>query len=502
MAEAADVYSLALTRTSAGPASTRSPRGTPAETARRIGEPLPPLRDHRPDLPEGLAAGDRRLPRPEPARRALALVELRASWSGPSAGLDDGPALPVRGTETERRPHRRALPRGAPSSSPCARRPRSPLVAGPLGRPGLALVLGAVQRCPRSSSPRASPRCRARARAGCSARSSAAPAYPAVGAARADACVERAVLGGARLVVLAAAAGARSRRDRPGPGSAPAPTAGSRDGAPRPSDVLAPLLEPSRSSAPRSSPPPRARWVVLRAGTSPWRSWGRCSGRPASSAALRVVADGRLAGRPVLVAAAAVGGDRRVSAAPPRGPAGPDPGSGRSAAAARPGRAISAAGARSRRRRPRTFAGDPLGFTPPGLGDCPARLPATPEDPDQRSAKPGAADREPRRGRVQPRLLVAGSAGRDRPQAGEGDGRPPNRLGFARLRAEPVHGLALGRGPRAPRGLRALARAGAVGLPARARPPPRLRAADAPRRWTSRPTSACASASSGSRPAW
>ena len=54
----------------------------------------------------------------------------------------------------------------------------------------------------------------------------------------------------------------------------------------------------------------------------------------------------------------------------------------------------------------------------------------------------------------------------------------------------------------AARGLRALARAGAVGLPARARPPPRLRAADPARGEAGDRRPAAARASSGSRRGW
>ena len=97
------------------------------------------------------------------------------------------------------------------------------------------------------------------------------------------------------------------------------------------------------------------------------------------------------------------------------------------------------------------------------------------------STQSRSADRGARRGRLQPCLLVAGPARRDRPQARQGDGLPQDRLGLAGLRAEQLHGLALARGPRAARGLHPLALPGALRLPARARPPPGLRAAHPPR---------------------
>ena len=50
-----DVYSLALTAYEGWAGLNPVAGRTPAQTVRRIGGPLPPLRSHRPDLPEGLA---------------------------------------------------------------------------------------------------------------------------------------------------------------------------------------------------------------------------------------------------------------------------------------------------------------------------------------------------------------------------------------------------------------------------------------------------------------
>ena len=74
----------------------------------------------------------------------------------------------------------------------------------------------------------------------------------------------------------------------------------------------------------------------------------------------------------------------------------------------------------------------------------PARQGAT----DQRSTQPRVSDRRPRRGGLQPRLQLRGAAGRAGPQAGQGDGRPQDRLGRPRLRPQRVHGLPLQAGPR------------------------------------------------------
>ena len=60
----------------------------------------------------------------------------------------------------------------------------------------------------------------------------------------------------------------------------------------------------------------------------------------------------------------------------------------------------------------------------------------------------------PLRGRVRPRIQDERAAGRAGAQARQGDGRPPHRLGLARLRAERVHDLPLAARPRAVRRLR------------------------------------------------
>ena len=99
-----------------------------------------------------------------------------------------------------------------------------------------------------------------------------------------------------------------------------------------------------------------------------------------------------------------------------------------------------------------------------------------PTPADERAAKHRIEARVPLRGGVRPRLPLERPAGRDRAQARQGDGRPPQRLGLARLRPERVHGLPLARRPRAVRRLRGQALRGAPGLPRRARPPRALRA--------------------------
>ena len=120
----------------------------------------------------------------------------------------------------------------------------------------------------------------------------------------------------------------------------------------------------------------------------------------------------------------------------------------------------------------------------------------------ERPPQPRREDRRPRRGDVRPRLPVGGPPGRAGPQAGQGDGRAPHRLGVAHLRPQRVRRLALAGGPRALRGRRAGGHRRARRLPARARPPRAPRAGQRARRSSSAPTTASRSASSASRRAW
>ena len=73
-----------------------------------------------------------------------------------------------------------------------------------------------------------------------------------------------------------------------------------------------------------------------------------------------------------------------------------------------------------------------VGFQPVSR---PGTARAAKEPPDQRSTQPRESHRRPRRGGLQPRLQLRGAAGRTRPQAGQGDGRPQDRRGRPRLRA-------------------------------------------------------------------
>jgi eukaryotic-like serine/threonine-protein kinase len=136
-----DVYSLALTLYECWTGHNPVAGQNPADTARRIGDGVPPLRSHRPDLPEGLADIIDACLDPDPGLRPDAL-ELRECLDAEVDELDDERAL---------------VPVDA-ATRQTSRGPLSParigvlvggvallgLTAFPLGAPGLALVLFAL----------------------------------------------------------------------------------------------------------------------------------------------------------------------------------------------------------------------------------------------------------------------------------------------------------------------------------------------------------------------
>ncbi len=138
-----DVYSLALTAyecwSGANPVAGR----TPAETARRIGDVVAPLRTRRPDLPEGLTDTIDACLDPEPGLRPT-IAELRDCLDAEAGALDPERPLPAAGEAED--------PHGAPRSRHRAARilgvvclaAALALLAGPGGAPGAALVLCAL----------------------------------------------------------------------------------------------------------------------------------------------------------------------------------------------------------------------------------------------------------------------------------------------------------------------------------------------------------------------
>ncbi len=137
-----DVYSLGLTAYECWAGVNPIAARTPAETARRIGAGVPPLRVHRPDLPEGLADTIDACLETEPELRPTP-IELRECLEAEMDELDA--AVPL-GSEL--------WMRGDEATERALRAPKLIVLialglalvalAGPLGVPGLALVLAAL----------------------------------------------------------------------------------------------------------------------------------------------------------------------------------------------------------------------------------------------------------------------------------------------------------------------------------------------------------------------
>ena len=134
-----DIYSLALTAYECWSGANPVAASSPAETARRIGEPVPPLRLLRPDLPEGLADSVDACLDPDPAMRPSPF-ELRDCVLAELLELDGEHALPSSRSEDPDRSDPAMLPplRTGVLIGVAA---LLALIAGPLAAPGLALVL-------------------------------------------------------------------------------------------------------------------------------------------------------------------------------------------------------------------------------------------------------------------------------------------------------------------------------------------------------------------------
>lgn len=138
--ESSDVYSLGLTLYECWAGRNPVVGETPAATARRIGTRLPSLSKARPDLPEPLIAAIDDCLNPDPHKRPE-LDELAEAleWSGPE--LDDESLVP--GSDEQR-----ALRLPSLSAAGAVALGAIGLLlvalAGPVGAPGLALILGAL----------------------------------------------------------------------------------------------------------------------------------------------------------------------------------------------------------------------------------------------------------------------------------------------------------------------------------------------------------------------
>jgi tRNA A-37 threonylcarbamoyl transferase component Bud32 len=301
VAEPADVYSLALSLYECWAGANPVARETPAQTAREIGGELPALREYRPDLPARVASCIDACLDPDPERRP-SLIELRRELGRALAALDDARAVPDPGTGEHEAQHAGLL-RVAQLLALCGWAAAVTAISV-LGRPGLALILGALSApailiastLPWAAVPALGPVLGAL---------SAAPVYPAVAALRGRA-IERAVLGALGWWCMLVAASALNFGSRLGVVGAAHPGWGRASGTAA-SEVLAPLLEPQALlGAAAFGAAAVLLGIVLRARHMALALLGALLWAGGLEAALRVIADGRLAGRPVLVAAAAV----------------------------------------------------------------------------------------------------------------------------------------------------------------------------------------------------
>jgi eukaryotic-like serine/threonine-protein kinase len=138
-----DVYSLALTAYECWAGENPVAGETPAETARRIGEPVVPLRVSRPDLPEGLADTIDACLDPDPVMRPSPF-ELRDCVLAELGELDSVHALPASHEDSSARESSRPPMATSKLAVLAGGALVLALLAGPLAAPGLALVLAVL----------------------------------------------------------------------------------------------------------------------------------------------------------------------------------------------------------------------------------------------------------------------------------------------------------------------------------------------------------------------
>jgi tRNA A-37 threonylcarbamoyl transferase component Bud32 len=298
--EAADVYSLALSLYECWAGANPVARETPAQTAIAIGTQLEPLRDYRPDLPADLASCIDDCLDPEPDRRPP-LLELRHQLGRALPSLDAEEPVPAGGEREQ--PSAGAL-RAAQLLALCGWALAVTAISVMAGRPGLALVLGALSapailvasRLPWAAVP---------ALAAVLGALGAATAFPAIAGSRGT-FVERAVMGALGWCWLLAGAAVTGAGPRLGLVD-PAADGWSRSTATATSAALAPLSDPQALlGAALFALAAALMTIVLRPRHLAIALLAALLWSAGLEAGLRQLADGGLAGRPALILAAAV----------------------------------------------------------------------------------------------------------------------------------------------------------------------------------------------------
>jgi eukaryotic-like serine/threonine-protein kinase len=323
--EPADVYSLALTLYECWSGVNPVARETPARTARGIGAPVPSLGRYRPDLPPRLTACIDGCLDPTPELRGQ-LVELRFRLEEAIPVLDGERSVPARGRNEPDGEPILALRIGQLAALG-AWFAAVAVIAAVAGRPGLALVLGALSapaivvasRLPWAAVPLVAPLLGA---------VSAAAVYPAIAGSRGS-LVERAAIGALGwcwLIVGATAANAGSRLGL----LHDAPRGWTRSTATATDGLLAPLFDPQvLLGAGTFALAAVLLGVVLRARHIAVALLGALLWAAGLESAFGVLANGRLAGEPALIAAGALIAvivEFRRRAPRPRGRRAPIPG--------------------------------------------------------------------------------------------------------------------------------------------------------------------------------
>ena len=301
--EAADVYSLALALYECWAGVNPVAGETPAQTARAIGEPVPSLREYRPDLPAHLVDCLDACLEPVPeARPQLEDLDHHLDTAIPRL---QGSAVPApMGHEMSPHPRREPMLRLAQLAALIAWGLGVVLLAAAFGRPGLGLVVGLLS-APAILVASSLPWAGIPILAPLLAAGSAGAAYPALAGARGP-WRERLVLGALGwcwMLVGAAALGLGSRA-----GLIEDPPAGwTTSTGEAASALLAPLVAPEALlGAAIFGTAAAAFGLVLRAGHVALALLAALLWTAGLEAALRLVADGTLAGAPFGALAGAI----------------------------------------------------------------------------------------------------------------------------------------------------------------------------------------------------